>query len=283
MSTQPSITRRHALGLLFGAGCGLVSVVASRRLTAQGEPATVYFYSPETNINNFSALKGEFDAYLAIHGNHKFQPFNDRATFERFLAEGTRGVFILSSWHFAQLPAKEHWEPRLVGAVRNKSTQRHMLYGKISTTAVADLRGATIATAGTPEFARTLLAQMIGPGDPSLLASVKLLAVPKEIDALMAVGFGMARAAIATENGAEKLAKINPKQFEVLRVVASGRESLLPVVVLPVDADAQVRGLATLLAGMGEDEEGQQRLKLLGLETLRPLDESQKKGLTLQP
>ncbi len=38
-----------------------------------GESPTVYFFSPETNINNFSSLKTEFDTYFGDKG--KFQPF----------------------------------------------------------------------------------------------------------------------------------------------------------------------------------------------------------------
>jgi len=218
-----------------------------------GEPpeATVFFFSPETNINNYSALKSEFDSYFSSFGKLKFQPFSDRAVFEKFLAERPAGLFLMSSWHFKQLRDKTAWNPVLVGVLKNKTTQKHLLYARKNIAEAALLRGATIATAGTREYTLTLLHQILGAEARDLIASFKLLVVPKDIDALMAVSFGMASAAVATESGAERLSRTNPKQLSSLRLLQTGSESLLPVLVAPLKANARTRELITVLGGMG--------------------------------
>jgi hypothetical protein len=72
----------------------------------------VFFFSPDTNVNNFSTLKGEFDSCFATAGNHKFQPFADRAAFEAALKEKRAGLFLMSSRHFAQISRQGGSRPR---------------------------------------------------------------------------------------------------------------------------------------------------------------------------
>jgi len=48
---------------------------------AEPDKTTVYFYSSETNINNFKSLKMEFDKYLSRFGTYEFQPFSNREDF----------------------------------------------------------------------------------------------------------------------------------------------------------------------------------------------------------
>lgn len=274
-NSAPLMPRRAALRTMLLAAAG---ACAWRDVRAQEKsPLTVFFHSPETNVNNFSVLKGEFDTFLAPLGGHKFQPFSDRDTFEKQLAARPRGLFLLSSWHYRQLAAKTALDPLLVGHARGKATQKHQLFSH--TQNLADLRGQKIATAGTRDYTLTLLHDML-PGQQPLIATLNLLVVPKDIDALMAVGFGAARGAVATENGAEKLAKLNPKQRESLKQIGDGRESLLPVLAATRGADTDVRNLAKVFAGMDATPEGRSRLQLLGLEAMRELNAEQTGRLT---
>lgn len=256
---------------ITAAGLGLVRLQAG-----EGSPVTLFFYSPETNVNNFSVLKAEFETYLAPVGGHRFQPFSDRETFEKRLATASDGLFLLSSWHYTQLAAKHPLEPLLVGHARGGPIQRHLLFSTESD--VSALRGRRIATAGTKDFARNLLREML-PGREELMDTIDLLVVPKDIDALMAVGFGAAQAAIATEGGVEKLARINAKQAKALQAVGKARESLLPVVAAARGVDGKSRNLLKLLSQMDSTPEGRSRLQLLGIDGLRELDAAQKERL----
>jgi len=55
--------------------------------------STIYFYNPETNINNFATLKTAFDTYLVNHGGYYFQPFDSRENFEAVIKE-KKAIFI---------------------------------------------------------------------------------------------------------------------------------------------------------------------------------------------
>ena len=250
-----------------------------RRARAQAAGATIHFYSPETNINNFGTLKGEFDAFFAGAGGHKFQPYGDRAVFEKAMEGNGGGLFLMSSWHYPRLVKKAAWQPALIGQLREKTTQHHVLCAKKEVANLAALKGATVRAAGNKDFILTLLGELLGPEHRALIAGQKVLEVPKDFDALMALGMGEAQAAIVTESGLDKLAKINAKQHAALVQLAKGTERLLPIVVSPAQPDAATQALLKVLADMGADPEGQQRLRLLGLDALTAINPAQTKEL----
>lgn len=272
MTLPRPFSRRRALGALAVACMGVPFIRLSR---AQAPGATIHFYSPETNINNFGTLKGEFDGFFAGLGGHKFQPYGDRAAFEKAMEGNAGSLFLLSSWHYPQLAKKAAWQPMLIGQLREKSTHRHVLCAQQSVTNIAALKGATIASAGNKAFTLNLLADLLGAEHRALVTEQNVLAVPKDIDALMAIGFGVAQAAVATEGGLERLAKTNAKQHDALKQLAKGPERLLPIVVARAQADAVSQALLKVLTGMGADAEGQQRLRLLGLDGLVPIADTQ--------
>ena len=59
----------------------------------------------------------------------------------------------------------------------------------------------------------------------------KVLTVPKDIDALMSVLFGMAQGALTTRRSLKTLASINPKKYQLLHQIAASQPIMLPVVV----------------------------------------------------
>jgi hypothetical protein len=268
------MSRRKALQLLAGA-CGGASILCSRAFAASAAPATLYFYSSETNINNFGTLKGEFDSFFATAGGHRFQPFSDRAAFEGLIRENRPGLYLMSSWDYAQIPQRPVWNPVLVGTIKDKATQRHVLCAKKFGASLASLSGITVASAGKRAFTQGLLTQLLPVDQQPLVPSLKVLEVPKDMDALMAVGFGAAAAAVTTENGLEKLKATNSKQHDQLSQLAVGSERLLPLIVTPSESDAACQSLIRVLASMGAATEGRQRMRLLGLDGWKPIDEAQ--------
>ena len=276
MPLPQQCNRRQAIRALATACVGGTLAALAQ---AQAGAATIHFYSPETNINNFGTLKSEFDTFFAGVGGHKFQPYGDRAAFERAMAGNNNGLFLLSSWHYPQLANRAAWQPVLIGRLKDKSTQRHVLCSRQNITALAGLKGAKLASAGNKAFTLNLLAELLGPEHRALITEQNVLPVPKDVDALMTMALGEVQAAVATESGLERLAKTNAKQYRALTQLAKGPERLLPIVVAPAAADASCQALLQILAGMGADPEGQQRLRLLGFDALTAITDVQRKAL----
>jgi hypothetical protein len=253
---------RRALAAVSALICGCALAAADQ---------TVLFYNPETSIDNFATLKTEFDTYLAEHGGYSFQPFSDRANFEQALRSQPNSVYLLSSWHYSQLNSQFPLEPVLVGTAKGEYLQRKVLSARDAADP-AGLQGTTVAGAGTEEYLRNLLKQMFGPDKESLVAGLKVLTVPKDIDALMAVGFGMAKAALASEGSLQKLALINAKQREQLKPLASSDKSFLLIAAVPKSSKAEGETLVKVMEDMGQQPAGARNLRLLGLDGWKRLD-----------
>lgn len=239
---------------------------------------TLYFYNSEANINNYASLKIAFDTYLSKLGAFRFQPFSNKDIFEKTLLEKQDGGFLLSSWHYRILQKKVSLTPVLVGVSHGKSTQRKVLSAKKQISEVELLKGGKIASAANEAYTRTLLSQILGEKSEEILAQVKLILVPKEIDALMAVGFGMADAALTTEDSLEDLSRINQKQYSMLNRLGASEKEFLTLAVVPKKTTTNT-ALLEILEGMGQAPEGESRLRMLGLDGWRKLTQSELKEL----
>lgn len=265
----PKRWRTKPAALLLGLGLLVQASVA-------GTTNTVFFYNPESSIDNFAALKTEFDSYLSGQGEYSFQPFSERSTFESMLSDKAQGVYLLSSWHYAQLNAKTPLAAVLVGVVKGELQQRKILISK-DLADVSALSGATIAGSGSEDYLRSQLQQMLGGKYAGLSSKIKLLTVPKDIDALMAVGFGVATAAISSESSFNKLAMINPKQHAQLKTLASGEKSFLLIAAVAKPgqnggSQSDETGLLKVIEGMGQQPNGEKKLKMLGLDGWKRID-----------
>lgn len=261
-----------------------LSAFAAALLTAAiswaGSPnVTLFFFCPEVNVNNHNALKSEFDTYLSAYGNYKFQPLSQSDNCEAMLTGETPGLFLMSSWQFNQLPNRQKLNPALVGVRDHTTLRRHGLYANKDLANLAALRGATIATAGTREYTIKLLSQMLSDEAEDLVASLHLLRVPKHVDALMAVSFGVADAAVASESAAARLSGINPKQMKGMKIVAHSQPMLLPVIVSPANPNGDITDILDVLLDMSDNEEGRRCLEMLGFDELQELEIEQKEEL----
>lgn len=261
--------------------CGLFALIIAifvvfvdvKAATAAATHA-ILFYNPETNINNYAFLKSEFDSYLARRSNFRFQAFSKRATFEQILTNKPQGIFFLSSWHYRQLSKKLPITPVLVGITKGKSTQHKLLMANSNST-LNTLHGATVACAGTDHYTKILLREMLGQHHADLVNSLNILTVPKDIDALMAVGFGVAKIALTTKHSLKQLVTINPKQYRLLKQLGKRHESMLLIVAInqqPSQADKQ---LLSIVEAMEHDSSGKKQLKLLGLDGWKKLNDAE--------
>ena len=132
------------------------------------------------------------------------------------------------------------------------------------------LKNTVVAGAGSEEYIQSVLKQILGKEQESLLKDIKILIVPKDIDAIMAVGFGMATAAISAESSLDKLAMINPNQFRELHGLGFSEKDYLLVAATLKKPEQQEAQLLEVLRKMSEDA-GEENLKLLGIDGWRAL------------
>ncbi len=273
------VYRIHQLLITFCLTTCILLLISTKAFT--DKTFTIYFYNPETNINNFASLKTEFDRYLSNYGSFQFQPFSDRKSFENFIVGRNDGVFLISSWHFSQLKTKFpiDMEAKLVGVSKGKATYEKILTTKKDIKNIDFLKGKVVASSGNEDYTKNILLQMHGEEKRSIINSMKILTVPKDIDALMAVGYGMADSALTTENSLSKLASINPKQYEVLIPLAKSKEILLPIVAIPRRCDENTQLLLEIIEKMEMILDGKKKLKMLGMDGWKKVEELEREFL----
>lgn len=234
---------------------------------------TVYFYNPESNVDNFASLKTRLDMYLNNLGPYQFQPFCDRKTFETHIRGKRDCVLILSSWYYKELKESFPMKPFLVGMVDGESIQKKILTSKNTITNLGKLKGVSIASAGSEEYTRNFLKLMLGKDNEWLVDTLQVLSVPKDIDALISVGFGLVQTALTTEYSISRLSSVNQGLYKKLLVLAKNENSLLPIVAIPEGCDPETLRLLKVVEGMGKTTEGKNCIRMFGLDDWKVLDE----------
>ncbi|AUM11997.1 PhnD/SsuA/transferrin family substrate-binding protein [Ketobacter alkanivorans] len=243
-------------------------------LAAHADTITVYHYNPESQSDRSLVLKNTFDRYFQAHHNVQLQPVDDRDTFQQQIKQDTPSLYIMSDWHYRQLASNS---PRLVpylrGLKNGQDTFFKLLVGKGPLTS----QRATISVSGTDDYVTTLLQEMRFTG-AGLTRPPRLLTVPKDIDALLAVGFGLADAALTTESSFEKLSLLYRNEYQQLKILGRSTPQKRLVVVLIDHHQTAVQPALDALEHMNQTKEGRLGLNLLGLDEWTRLTTTQLKG-----
>jgi len=198
---------------------------------AGADKITVYFYSCEANINNFKSLKMEFDSYLSKHGLYAFQPFSDRDAFEKHIRGKEDCLLLLSSWHYRNIHKPYSLKSALVGVRNGKKCQKRLLVARGKTATIESVKTGHVASASSTQHTTSLLRAMLK--EKYVPGTFRVLTVPKDIDALMSVGFGMSKSALTTTSSLEELSILNPVLQKKMKILAEGEESLLLILAVP--------------------------------------------------
>jgi hypothetical protein len=249
--------------------CFFILILCSWQLEAR----TLYFYNPESNINDFRSLKRLFNRYLSStikKGKYRFQPFKSRNIFERFMKKPRKknDVFLLSSWHYQKLmkqKAFSKFKPIVVATINAKPTYTKVLITKKNIRSMKQLQRKRIASASNIDYSKNTV-QFIGaqrglkPHTP-----FKILTVPKDIDALMSVLFGIAQGALISRESLSTFARINKSKYRQLRRQGESQAIMLPVVVAyqPISKKS-TRRLLSAIKKMPFSSKSKEVLGLLG-------------------
>ncbi len=231
-------------------------------------PSSLYFYNPESNLNDFRSLKTGFDNYLSF-GTYKFQPFDNQETFEQFLKTRKNGVFFMSSWHYQNLLKQGYvnLQPILVGTLNGEFTYTKVLSTKKNIKNIGKLQGKRIASAANQDYTQKILKSMAAQQNLKLNKAFKVLTVPKDIDALMSVLFGMAQGALTARTSLTTLAILNPRKYRLLHQQAESQAIILPLIIVykPI-TQSTTQQLLNMIENMPNSPIGKEILAMLGLD-----------------
>ncbi|MBF0288469.1 MAG: hypothetical protein HQM14_11685 [SAR324 cluster bacterium] len=264
----------HFMSLFFFSiiWSGLILLSPGLITVAKGADNEVYFYNPESNVNNFTALKREFDRYLQSLGNYRFVPFNHIQFFEKHLQIDQtakmhkNAVYLLSSWYYKNLILHYPLHAALIGTIKGKVTQKKILSAQQTISSLQLLQGTNITSAGNQDYTKNILIELMGEDKRKIVSTLQILSVPNDIDALIAVGFGLSHAALTTEYSRSIWASINPQLSQTLNTLAISKDLLLPVVAIPEKPTSGTLELLKVIERMEQEKKGLMLLQMLGLD-----------------
>lgn len=257
---------RPPIGLIAWTVLLLLVLIQPVRDSIAQDKTPIYFFSSETNINNFKSLKMEFDSFLHPQGPYEFQPFSDRNAFENYIADKDRCLLLTSSWHFRIIREKQSLIPVLCGVRDGKHLQKRLLVGGAKDGGIQE----PVASASSVSHTRSLLKEIF-PSDGNI-DTLRILTVPKDIDALMSVGFQMAKTALVTENALDSLDALDPVLRKRLVTLGESKPSRLLIISVPEGAADKCASLIRIVRNMPRDSDGMNVLKMLDLDGWEPLE-----------
>jgi ABC-type amino acid transport substrate-binding protein len=224
---------------------------------------TVFFFSPDYSSGNLSLLTQAAENYLRESGfDARFQPFVRFDDLRREYRAQRPEFIIVPAW----VPASGCLDPKLLPIVKpvrgGEYSGQKALIVPPSVQRSADLSGATVAATvppgGSSEGSGLDRLRREHPG-------VRVVAVPKDIDAILAVAFGQANAAYVSTRQFGLFAVANPKLGGALREFGYTESMPFPMIYATAyatdDRIAQLKNVALSAAELGS---GKRLVDLLG-------------------
>lgn len=267
-----NINKMKDILILFFPVLLVISLILIFKGGAEAGNIKLYFYSSETNINNYKSLKMEFDKYISKTGSYEFQPFSDRQTFEKHIKGKEKCLIFLSSWHFNKIYKNYSLKPLLTGIRNGKNTQKRILVAGSKYSKIESVQKGPIASSSNVPFTRSILREMFKQKDAAETA--RILTVPKDIDAMMSVGFEMSKSALITESTLNGLKSTDPILFKKIKPLASGKESLLLIAAVPEGFLKESQKIIQIIMNMSKNTNGMDIVKMLDLDGWKKIEAS---------
>ena len=237
----------------------------------ENEPLKIYFFNPEINASRNLVLKNTWDTFLSEQGKFTFQPVDRQEDFKHLLENQQGAAFIMAEWLFNKLEHKSRnaFNLALQGMKDGQDTYKRIL---VSNSKLLDLDRARIACSGDRARNLKILSDMFPELSAHQIDQLKLLQVPKDIDALMALGYGLADLALSSEVGLSNMAMLNENRFRALNVIKESKPLGQSILVFKDMEPAKQAAVVHSLLNMPETALGRQAINLIGLDNWKVLD-----------
>ena len=234
---------------------------------------SIYLLSPDAGSNTLQLLKLDFEKYLSKRGDYPFYPFNREEVLQEKMEGEPEAIVLMPAESYRKIFNRYRLAVVAAGAVNGMVSKRHLLVGRQG----GSRNGlqCTVAMPFSETVGRRLLEEILG---HQQAAQLEILTVPKGIDALMSVGFGMADLALTDNHGYEQVAKVNGRLVGLLSQLAEGAEQYNTVISMPQRQPLSEQMLATLME-MKKSAEGRRLLQFLKVEEWKLLTREEQREL----
>ncbi|MEW6218696.1 MAG: PhnD/SsuA/transferrin family substrate-binding protein [Thermodesulfobacteriota bacterium] len=206
-------------------------ILAVLAIARPGAAQPFYYFYPDSPQSNIGLLKREMDRFLASVDPHlTFQPFVHLVDLERQLAAAPPALAVMPAWllsrHGAALGLVPLLRPVQDGAT---SYRKVLLVAKDAGLTPGTLAGRTVATTSLGATPGDLLEAMLPPDSGVRVRELRVVTVPKDFDALLALVFRQVDAALVVKHNLAAISAANPTLTANLLPLLETGEMPLPV------------------------------------------------------
>ncbi len=182
------------------------------------QAANIFIFNPEGNIRQSRLAKATLEKHLDKNGiSAKIFIFANPKDFTNAVTRVKPKFAIVSSYYYNAMTKQFKWKPILSGYNKNSPGFRKILVTPKTVKSVNKLRNQGIATVSLgPSTLNFVDEKFLVPIGLST-KSVRIVTVSKDIDAIMALGFGQVKGAIVTQESISTLKRINPMLVKSLK------------------------------------------------------------------
>ncbi|HET9062646.1 MAG TPA: PhnD/SsuA/transferrin family substrate-binding protein [Candidatus Binatia bacterium] len=233
----------------------------------------LFFFSPDFSPGNLSVLTQAVDAYLREAGTEtRFQAFVRFEDFRREVAAQRPDFIVVPDWAATPACVGSELVPLARPIRGGESFGRKALIARAGIRSLAELRNASIAATvppgGSPPGSGLDRIRREQPG-------IRIIQVPKEIDALLAVAFGQVDAAYVSTRQFDMFAGVNPKLGTELKEIGYAEAMPFPLIYATANADAdEITQLRNAIAEVSTSGTGKRLVGLLGYDGWVVVDEA---------
>ncbi|MCU0822532.1 MAG: hypothetical protein MUC95_08680 [Spirochaetes bacterium] len=189
----------------------------------------IFIFNPEGNVQQARAAKIALEKHLEDNGiSSTVYIFGNPKDFDEAVERLKPDFAVVSSYYFDAMIGQYKWQDLLSGFNAGSQGFRKILVTPDTINSPEKLKNQGIATISlgpsTIKFADERFLSPIGLS----ATNVRLVTVSKDIDAIMALGFGQVKGAIVTRESFSTLQRINP---EAVKSLTRLRE--LPLILYP--------------------------------------------------
>ena len=241
-------------------------------VVARASDAELFFFSPDWAPGNLSTLAEAADRALSESGlNLSFQAFARYEDLVGQLSTARPALVLVPGWVAAEHGGNLQLHALLRPTRDGRDTYHKILMTTKGVSSLAGLANATVAAATHPgsidyPASASGIRSLVGDG-------ARILPVPKDIDALLALSFGQVDAALVTPAQFEILARVNPRGTNNL--VELGRTPEVPLPRLYATRyidDDEANRLAAGIAKLSSSIKGRQFINLLGFDEVELIE-----------
>lgn len=236
----------------------------------------VFLFVPEFDSKRVDSFKSDLQIMLSEAGNYNVEIINSKDHLSERISTNPSSIFIVSSYYYKPFFLETSFQPLLVGEYKGSKTHTKVFLTKKETPNIELLSNTAFSSVGMEGYLRSILSDiLLSRGQSDISQSVLVTTVPKEMDALINLSFGMIKSCLVSQDTISQFAQISAQQLANLKYVAQSKPIFNPLIIMPSNVMTNNPDLFAFFNSLATLPAAQKMLSYIGIETLKPILESE--------